>query len=135
MKRMFFISLVAAANVLDRRNTRQGATDWSTHIEEEDGCAGLRYHSVGDWGHAVMKSILCGAALAAVLAATPAWATLPGELPPQAESINFQHVIKTESGRTHYWDRITHQRERSAISGAVLVMEVLRGPGQSTCDG
>jgi pimeloyl-ACP methyl ester carboxylesterase len=50
-----------------------------------------------------MKSILCGAALAAVLAATPAWAILPGELPVQAEAINFQHVIKTESGRTHYW--------------------------------
>ena len=49
-----------------------------------------------------MKGIQA-AVFATVLVATPAWATLPGELPAQAEAINFQHVIKTEFGRTHYW--------------------------------
>jgi hypothetical protein len=62
-----------------------------------------------------MKGIQAAAVFATVLVATPAWATLPGEFPPQAEAINFQHVIKTEFGRTHYWivSRITESDPQS----------------------
>jgi hypothetical protein len=61
-----------------------------------------------------MKGIQA-AVFATALVATPAWATLPGEFPPQAEAINFQHVIKTTAGKTYYWiaARITESDPQS----------------------